>query len=147
MEARFASHMPSKRQRRQAIPPLECDRGTAITDTQKANILADTLKENFTENTYQNRDTDNHINNTVNTFISTNPTTYLDPVLLDEIITYIKKSSSKKAPALAVLKLKLQQHRERSMRGRVTEMSRSMPRSSAYWPAAARPIAMIYYET
>ncbi|GFY28771.1 probable RNA-directed DNA polymerase from transposon X-element [Trichonephila clavipes] len=84
--------------KRQAIPPLECDRGTAITDTQKANLLAGTLKENFTENTYQNRDTDNHINNTVNTFISTNPTTYLDPVLPDEIITYIKKSSSKKTP-------------------------------------------------
>ncbi|GFX43075.1 putative RNA-directed DNA polymerase from transposon X-element [Trichonephila clavipes] len=88
--------------KRQAIPPLECDRGTAITDTQKANLFADSLKENFTENTYQNRDTntDNHINNTVNTFISTNPTTYLDPVLPDEIITYIKKSSSKKAPAV-----------------------------------------------
>ncbi|GFX28776.1 nucleic-acid-binding protein from transposon X-element [Trichonephila clavipes] len=86
--------------KRQAIPPLECDRGTAITDTQKANLLADTLKENFTENTYQNRDTDNLINNTVNTFISTNPTTYLNPVLPDEIITYIKKSSSKKAPVL-----------------------------------------------
>ncbi|GFV04964.1 hypothetical protein TNCV_927411 [Trichonephila clavipes] len=41
--------------KRQAIPPLECDRGTAITDTQKANLLADTLKDNFTENTYHNR--------------------------------------------------------------------------------------------
>ncbi|GFW91861.1 hypothetical protein TNCV_4080211 [Trichonephila clavipes] len=68
----------------------------------KRNLLADPLKETFTENTYQNRDTDtdNHINNTVNTFISTYPTTYLDPVLPDEIITYIKKSSSKKAPAI-----------------------------------------------
>ncbi|GFW91856.1 transposable element Tc3 transposase [Trichonephila clavipes] len=62
----------------------------------KRNLLADPLKETVTENTYQNRDTDNHINNTVNTFISTYPTTYLDPVLPDEIITYIKKSSSKK---------------------------------------------------
>ncbi|GFU89397.1 hypothetical protein TNCV_1783791 [Trichonephila clavipes] len=69
---------------------------TAITDAQKANPLADTLKENFTENIYQNRDTDNHINNTVNTFISTNPTNYLDPVLPDEIITYIKNLALKK---------------------------------------------------
>ncbi|GFS82414.1 probable RNA-directed DNA polymerase from transposon X-element [Trichonephila clavipes] len=84
--------------KRQAIPPLECDRGTAITGTQKANLLADTLKDNFTENTYQNRDTNNHINNTVNIFISTNPTTFLNAVLPDEIITYIKKSSSIKAP-------------------------------------------------
>ncbi|GFW77374.1 hypothetical protein TNCV_2497672 [Trichonephila clavipes] len=82
--------------KRQAIPPLECYRGTAITDTQKANLLAGTLKENFTESTYQNTDTENHINNTVNTFISTNPTTY--PVLPDEIITYIKNLALKKHP-------------------------------------------------
>ncbi|GFV23913.1 hypothetical protein TNCV_272761 [Trichonephila clavipes] len=79
------------------------------------------LKENFTENTYQNRDTDNHINNTVNTFISTNPTTYLDPVLPDEI----KKSSSKKAPALGGCSILKDARDRRRLARMIIESSRS----------------------
>ncbi|GFX21899.1 probable RNA-directed DNA polymerase from transposon X-element [Trichonephila clavipes] len=66
--------------KRSDIPPLNCSSGTAVTDTQKANILAESILDNFTENPRPNNDFDNDdelINNTVNTFLS-----FLLPLLL-----------------------------------------------------------------
>ncbi|GFU85206.1 putative RNA-directed DNA polymerase from transposon X-element [Trichonephila clavipes] len=64
--------------KRSDIPPLNCTTGTAVTDNQKANILADSILDNFTENTRNNNDFDDDdelINNTVNSFLSIPPLT------------------------------------------------------------------------
>ncbi|GFW71450.1 probable RNA-directed DNA polymerase from transposon X-element [Trichonephila clavipes] len=87
--------------KRSDIPPLNCSSGTAVTDTQKANILAESILDNFTENPRPNNDFDNDdelINNTVNTFLSLPTSTTTDTAYPSEIISYIKKSNSKKAP-------------------------------------------------
>ncbi|GFU59796.1 probable RNA-directed DNA polymerase from transposon X-element [Trichonephila clavipes] len=44
--------------KRSDIPPLNCSSGTAVTDTQKANILAESILDNFTENSRPNNDYD-----------------------------------------------------------------------------------------
>ncbi|GFW08997.1 putative RNA-directed DNA polymerase from transposon X-element [Trichonephila clavipes] len=83
--------------KRSDIPPLNC---TAVRDNQKANILADSILDNFTENTRHNNDFDDDdelTNNTVNSFLSIPPTT-TDTAYPSKIISYIKKSNSKKAP-------------------------------------------------
>ncbi|GFW96302.1 hypothetical protein TNCV_572731 [Trichonephila clavipes] len=62
--------------KRSDIPSLHCTTGTAITDQQKANILAESILENFTENERQNNDFDEEdeiVNNTVKAFISHPP--------------------------------------------------------------------------
>ncbi|GFX44430.1 probable RNA-directed DNA polymerase from transposon X-element [Trichonephila clavipes] len=87
--------------KRSDIPPLNCSSGTAVTDTQKANILAESILDNFTENPRPNNDFDNDdelINNTVNTFLSLPTSTTTETAYPSEIISYIKKSNSKKAP-------------------------------------------------
>ncbi|GFW30709.1 probable RNA-directed DNA polymerase from transposon X-element [Trichonephila clavipes] len=87
--------------KRSDIPPLNCSSGTAVTDTQKANILAESIFDNFTENSRPNNDFDNDdelINNTVNTFLSLPTSTTTETAYPSEIISYIKKSNSKKAP-------------------------------------------------
>ncbi|GFX41720.1 RNA-directed DNA polymerase from mobile element jockey [Trichonephila clavipes] len=87
--------------KRSDIPPLNCSSGTAVTDTQKANILAESILDNFTENSRPNNDFDNDdelINNTVNTFLSLPTSTTTETAYPSEIISYIKKSNSKKAP-------------------------------------------------
>ncbi|GFT37072.1 probable RNA-directed DNA polymerase from transposon X-element [Trichonephila clavipes] len=83
------------------IPPLNCSSGTAVTDTQKANILAESILDNFTENSRPNNDyddVDELINNTVNSFLSLPTSTTTETTYPSEIISYIKKSNSKKAP-------------------------------------------------
>ncbi|GFW65535.1 hypothetical protein TNCV_1776791 [Trichonephila clavipes] len=73
----------------------------AVTDPQKANLLANTIKNNFIEN---NRMQDNYdqddevVTSAVNTFLSSPPSTQIEPVMPDEIINFIKNTSSKKAP-------------------------------------------------
>ncbi|GFU30232.1 RNA-directed DNA polymerase from mobile element jockey-like Protein [Trichonephila clavipes] len=73
----------------------------AVTDPQKANLLANTIKNNFIEN---NRMQDNYdqddevVTSAVNTFFSLPPSTQIEPVMPDEIINFIKNTSSKKAP-------------------------------------------------
>ncbi|GFW88195.1 RNA-directed DNA polymerase from mobile element jockey [Trichonephila clavipes] len=87
--------------KRSDIPPLNCSSGTAVTDTQKANILAESILDNFTENSRPNNDFDNDdelINNTVNTFLSLPTSTTTETAYPSEIISCIKKSNSKKAP-------------------------------------------------
>ncbi|GFW52371.1 hypothetical protein TNCV_4218781 [Trichonephila clavipes] len=89
--------------KRSDIPPLNCSSGTAVTDTQKANILAESILDNFTENSRPNNDyddVDELINNTVNSFLSLPTSTTTETAYPSEIISYIKKSNSKKAPAL-----------------------------------------------
>ncbi|GFV45283.1 probable RNA-directed DNA polymerase from transposon BS [Trichonephila clavipes] len=87
--------------KRSKIPSLNCATGTAVTDQQKANLLATNLKNNFIENERENdsyNHNDENINSTVNNFLSTPPTTNIEPALPDEIIHYIKHVNSKKAP-------------------------------------------------
>ncbi|GFU80982.1 RNA-directed DNA polymerase from mobile element jockey [Trichonephila clavipes] len=89
--------------KRSDIPPLNCSSGTAVTDTQKANILAESILDNFTENPRPNNDFDNDdelINNTVNTFLS-----FLLPLLLKlpiplRLLAILRNLTLKKAPAL-----------------------------------------------
>ncbi|GFV49438.1 probable RNA-directed DNA polymerase from transposon X-element [Trichonephila clavipes] len=87
--------------KRPKIPPLNCTTGTAVTDHQKANLLATNIKNNFVEN---DREDDNYnqndalINTTVNNFLSTPPNSFIEPALPDEIIHYIKHVNAKKAP-------------------------------------------------
>ncbi|GFU47416.1 putative RNA-directed DNA polymerase from transposon BS [Trichonephila clavipes] len=69
--------------------------------SKKANLLATNLKNNFIENereTDSYNHNDENINSTVNNFLSTSPTTNIEPALPDEIIHYIKHVNSKKAP-------------------------------------------------
>ncbi|GFT18881.1 probable RNA-directed DNA polymerase from transposon X-element [Trichonephila clavipes] len=89
--------------KRSDIPPLNCTTGKAVTDNQKANILADSILDNFTENTRKTNefdDDDELINNTVNSFLSIPPLATTETAYSSEIISYIKKSNSKKAPAV-----------------------------------------------
>ncbi|GFW38246.1 probable RNA-directed DNA polymerase from transposon BS [Trichonephila clavipes] len=84
--------------KRSDIPPLNCATGTAVTDNQKANILADSILDNFTENTRKTNefDDDNElINSTVNSFLSNPPLATTEIAYPSEIISYIKKSNSK----------------------------------------------------
>ncbi|GFW84492.1 probable RNA-directed DNA polymerase from transposon X-element [Trichonephila clavipes] len=87
--------------KRSKIPPLNCATGTAVTDQQKANLLATNIKYNFIENDRENdsyNQSDEIINSTVHNFLSTPPTTLIQPALPDEIIYYIKHVNAKKAP-------------------------------------------------
>ncbi|GFT15610.1 hypothetical protein TNCV_4985502 [Trichonephila clavipes] len=87
--------------KRPKIPPLNCATGTAVTDQQKANLLATNIKNNFIENDRENdsyNQSEEIINSTVDNFLSTPPTTLIQPALPDEIIHYIKHVNAKKAP-------------------------------------------------
>ncbi|GFW00084.1 hypothetical protein TNCV_3568721 [Trichonephila clavipes] len=87
--------------KRPKIPPLNCATGTAVTDQQKTNLLATNIKNNFIENDRENdsyNQNDEIINSTVNNFLSTPPTTFIEPALPDEITHYIKHVNAKKAP-------------------------------------------------
>ncbi|GFW18047.1 RNA-directed DNA polymerase from mobile element jockey [Trichonephila clavipes] len=79
--------------KRPKIPPLNCATGTAVTDQQKANLLATNIKNNFIGNDSYNQK-DEIINSTVNNFLSTP----IEPALPDEIIHYIKHVNAKEAP-------------------------------------------------
>ncbi|GFY32004.1 probable RNA-directed DNA polymerase from transposon X-element [Trichonephila clavipes] len=87
--------------KRSKIPPLNCATGTAVTDQQKANLLATNIKYNFIEIDRENdiyNQSDEIINSTVHNFLSTPPTTLIQPALPDEIIHYIKHVNAKKNP-------------------------------------------------
>ncbi|GFT98655.1 uncharacterized protein TNCV_1901361 [Trichonephila clavipes] len=74
---------------------------TAVTDQPKANLLATNIKNNFVENQRENdnyNQNDELNNTTVNNFLSTPPTSFIEPALPDEIIHYIKHVNAKKAP-------------------------------------------------
>ncbi|GFS61137.1 RNA-directed DNA polymerase from mobile element jockey [Trichonephila clavipes] len=87
--------------KRSDIPSLHCTTGTAITDKQKADILAESILTNFTENERRNNDFDDDdeiVNNTVNAFLSHPPPPTAETAYPSEIISYIKSSNPKKAP-------------------------------------------------
>ncbi|GFY08575.1 probable RNA-directed DNA polymerase from transposon X-element [Trichonephila clavipes] len=87
--------------KRPKIPPLNCATGTAVTDQQKANLLATNIKNNFVENDREDdncNQNDELINTTVNNFLSTPPNSFIEFALPDEIIHYIKHVNAKKAP-------------------------------------------------
>ncbi|GFX45672.1 hypothetical protein TNCV_1422561 [Trichonephila clavipes] len=87
--------------KRPKIPPLKCATDTAVTDQQKANLLATNIKNNFVGNERENdnyNQNDELINPTVNNFLSTPPTSFIEPALPDEIIHYIKHVNAKKGP-------------------------------------------------
>ncbi|GFW14388.1 probable RNA-directed DNA polymerase from transposon X-element [Trichonephila clavipes] len=87
--------------KRSDIPSLHCTTGTAITDKQKADILAESILTNFTENERQKNDFDDDdeiVNNTVNAFLSHPPPPTAETAYPSEIISYIKSSNPKKAP-------------------------------------------------
>ncbi|GFW46413.1 probable RNA-directed DNA polymerase from transposon X-element [Trichonephila clavipes] len=87
--------------KRSDIPSLHCNTGTAITDKQKANILAESILTNFTENERHNNDFDEEdeiVNNTVKAFLSHPPPPTAETAYSSEIISYIKSSNAKKAP-------------------------------------------------
>ncbi|GFW76911.1 putative RNA-directed DNA polymerase from transposon X-element [Trichonephila clavipes] len=87
--------------KRPKIPPLNCATGTAVTDQQKANLLATNIKNNFVENEREDENynqNDELINTTVNNFLSTPPNSFIEPALPDEIIHYIKHVNAKKTP-------------------------------------------------
>ncbi|GFW65419.1 hypothetical protein TNCV_4410271 [Trichonephila clavipes] len=76
--------------KRSDIPPLNCSTGTAVTDNQKANILAESILTNFTENTRPNNDYDEDdelINDTVSSFLSLPPPTTTETAYSSEIIS------------------------------------------------------------
>ncbi|GFW30711.1 probable RNA-directed DNA polymerase from transposon X-element [Trichonephila clavipes] len=101
--------------KRSDIPSLHCTTGTAITDKQKADILAESILTNFTENERQNNDFDDDdeiVNNTVNAFLSHPPPPTAETAYPSEIISYIKSSNPKKAPGIS----KEKEHR-RSLSG------------------------------
>ncbi|GFW65495.1 probable RNA-directed DNA polymerase from transposon X-element [Trichonephila clavipes] len=87
--------------KRPKIPPLNCATGTAVTDQQKANLLASNIKNNFVENDREDdsyNQNDDLINTTVKNFLSTPLYSFTEPALPDEIIHYIKHVNAKKAP-------------------------------------------------
>ncbi|GFT36708.1 hypothetical protein TNCV_2980661 [Trichonephila clavipes] len=89
--------------KRSQIPTLNCATGMAVTDPQKANLLANTIKNNFIE---INRMQDNYeqddkvVTSAVNNFLSSSPSTQIEPAMPDEIINFIKNTSSKKTPGV-----------------------------------------------
>ncbi|GFW05197.1 RNA-directed DNA polymerase from mobile element jockey [Trichonephila clavipes] len=96
--------------KRSDIPSLHCTTGTAITDKQKADILAESILTNFTENERQNNDFDDDdeiVNNTVNAFLSHPPPPTAETAYPSEIISYIKSSNPKKAPDYTLTKLNM----------------------------------------
>ncbi|GFT28704.1 probable RNA-directed DNA polymerase from transposon X-element [Trichonephila clavipes] len=100
--------------KRPKIPPLNCATGTAVTDQQKANLLATNIKNNFIENDRENDSYNQNeiINSTVNNFLSTPPATHIQPALPDEIIHYIKHVNAKKAPGKDLITNRIQLERE-----------------------------------
>ncbi|GFX43741.1 putative RNA-directed DNA polymerase from transposon X-element [Trichonephila clavipes] len=92
--------------KRPKIPPLNCATGTAVTDQQKANLLATNIKNNFVENDREDdsyNQNDELINTTVNNFLSTPHNSFIEPALPDEIIHYIKHVNAKKKPLVKTL--------------------------------------------
>ncbi|GFU39111.1 putative RNA-directed DNA polymerase from transposon X-element [Trichonephila clavipes] len=78
--------------KRPKIPPLNCATGTAVTDQQKANLLATNIKNNFIENDRENdshNQNDEIVNSTMNNFLSTPPTTLIEAALPDEKFTIL----------------------------------------------------------
>ncbi|GFW82904.1 probable RNA-directed DNA polymerase from transposon X-element [Trichonephila clavipes] len=88
--------------RRKAAPisALNGPTGTALSDTHKTELIAQSLKSQFQLNDIQNPHKDEYITNTVDAYFTanTNNTDHLPPALPSEIISYIKKIKIRKSP-------------------------------------------------
>ncbi|GFW53020.1 probable RNA-directed DNA polymerase from transposon BS [Trichonephila clavipes] len=83
------------------IPALHTASGIAITDDQKANLIAKTLKDNFTENTRPvgfNNSIDSDVTSTLEHFFSHPPPTPISPTNPDEVAAYVNKLKIRKTP-------------------------------------------------
>ncbi|GFX42257.1 probable RNA-directed DNA polymerase from transposon X-element [Trichonephila clavipes] len=83
------------------IPALKTNSGIAITDDQKANLIADTLKDNFTQNTRPNNynsTIDSDVTSTLENFFSSPPSIPISPTNPLEVSDYIKKLKIRKTP-------------------------------------------------
>ncbi|GFS74737.1 hypothetical protein TNCV_1493381 [Trichonephila clavipes] len=95
--------------KRSQIPTLNCATGMAVTDPQKANLLANTIKNNFIEN---NRMQDNYdqddevVTSTVNTFLSSPLLLKLNLPCLMKLLTSLKILALKKAPVKILSQIK-----------------------------------------
>ncbi|GFU48479.1 hypothetical protein TNCV_2929441 [Trichonephila clavipes] len=79
----------------------ENNSGIAITDDQKANLIADTLKDNFTQNTRPNNHNstiDSDVTSTLENFFSSPPSIPISPTNPLEVSDYIKKLKIRKTP-------------------------------------------------
>ncbi|GFS99525.1 probable RNA-directed DNA polymerase from transposon X-element [Trichonephila clavipes] len=87
------------RKKRSDIPSLN---NTAITDEQKAELLAETFQSNFTDNirpANYNSNIDALVTNTLENFFTNPPSTPITPTDPIEIINYAKKLKNNKSPA------------------------------------------------
>ncbi|GFX43047.1 probable RNA-directed DNA polymerase from transposon X-element [Trichonephila clavipes] len=87
--------------KRADIPALHTASGLAITDDQKANLIAKTLKDNFTENTRPtgfNNSIDSDVTSTLERFFSHPPPTPVSPTNPDEVAAYVNKLKIRKTP-------------------------------------------------
>ncbi|GFT13603.1 probable RNA-directed DNA polymerase from transposon X-element [Trichonephila clavipes] len=86
------------RKKRSDIPSLN---GTAITDEQKANLLAVTFQNNFTDNPRPDNfvtNIDYIVSNTLENFFSKPPSIPISPTDPDEIINYTSRLKNNKSP-------------------------------------------------
>ncbi|GFV26725.1 RNA-directed DNA polymerase from mobile element jockey [Trichonephila clavipes] len=138
--------------KRSDIPPLNCSSGTAVTDTQKANILAESILDNFTENSRPNNnydDVDELVNNTVNSFLSLPTSTTTETAYPSEIISYIKKSNSKKAPEKYYDRWKISINVEKSAAVLFTKKRKIPPPPKMYnttipWPQSTKYLGITF---
>ncbi|GFX34293.1 putative RNA-directed DNA polymerase from transposon X-element [Trichonephila clavipes] len=89
--------------KRADIPALHTASGLAITDDQKANLIAKTLKDNFTENTRPtrfNNSIDSDVTSTLERFFSHPPPTPVSPTNPDEVAAYVNKLKIRKTPGI-----------------------------------------------
>ncbi|GFY28223.1 hypothetical protein TNCV_4395571 [Trichonephila clavipes] len=90
-------HQKYFRKKRSDIPSLN---NTAITDEQKAELLAETFQSNFTDNIRPanfNTNIDALVTNTLENFFTNPPSTPITPTDPIEIINYAKKLKNNKS--------------------------------------------------